>query len=465
MVKPVRKNLFLFLMIAAPVITGLVLGWLFSLEGTLGMYQWLPQFQTEIIVIGVLGVSAPLLALVGRSLRALRVLSVVLAILGILVPLVIGSSYLKGSLQFAATTPPLLLIADGVGANGAPNLALVFRTAQETRNTLSYGEGSLSQKITEPGAVKDHVLPLKDLKAGTHYQWRLNDGETCAFTTPPGQSANDTLYHFGVGGDPHLTAKSDGGDPTILPAVLKYVTDPGNQIQSFFLLGDFTNMGSSFEDWQFAINLAAPFTCSVPLRPVMGNHDTFINGAPQYQAYMYPEGMERQTGSRFYYRIDSGRVHFVMLKMPFGPESFSGEQSAWFVKQMESIPSGDWKIVMMHSVVYASGRIMDGKQYYDPVEMVQQVAPLLEKYKVDLAILGHAHHLEFLQKNGVSYAVVGGLGAPLDSAQTYYSPASLWNLFQQHGFLDVTVHPATIELHFRYPNGNELKSFTVDKNQ
>jgi hypothetical protein len=429
------------------------------------MYQWIPPFQYLLIVVGVLGASAPLVALLDRGRQARRTLTLVLAILGILVPLAFGSLYLKGALQFATTTPPLLLLADGAGANGVPNLAIVFRTAQATRNTLSYGEGALEQKVTEPGALKEHVLPLKDLKPGTRYQWQLNDGAVCGFTTPGGQTSNDTLYHFGAGGDSHLSPKPGAGDATVLPAVLKYVTDPANQFHTFFLLGDFTNMGSDFNDWQFAINLAAPFTCSVPLRPIMGNHDTFLNGAPQYQTYMYPQGMDTPTGSRLYYRIDAGRVHIILLKMLWGAESFTAEESTWFSKQMESIPPDDWKIVMEHSPVYASGSDLAGKQYYDPVDMVQKVAPLFEKYKVDLVISGHAHHIEFLQKNGVSYAIVGGLGAPLDSAPTFHSAASLWSLFQQHGFVDVSVHAASIELHFRDPNGNELKSFSVAKNK
>jgi hypothetical protein len=439
MVKPARKTLFVSLLIAAPLVTALVLGWLFSLNGTLGMYQWIPPFQYGLIAVGVLGASAPLLALIGQSRHALRVTAVVLAILGILVPLAIGSIYLKGSLQFATTTPPLLLLTDGVGANGVPNLALVFRTAQETRNTVSIGEGTLSQKISEPEAVKEHVLPLKDLKPGTRYQWQLNDGAACTFTTPAVQPSSDPLYHFGAGGDPHLGVSAGAGDATILPAVLKYVTNPGYQFHTFFLLGDFTNMGSAFEDWQFAMNLTAPFTCSVPLRPLMGNHDTFLNGAPQYMAYMYPQGMDTPNGTRLYYRIDSGRVHIIMLEMTWGPERFTGEESAWFSKQMESIPPGDWKIVMEHSPVYASGSDMDGKQYYDPVAMVEQVAPLFEKYKVDLVVTGHAHHLEFLQKNGVSYAIVGGLGAPLDAAPSYHSPVSLWYLFQPPRLKSISV--------------------------
>jgi hypothetical protein len=292
----------------------------------------------------------------------------------------------------------------------------------------------------------------------------LNDSTTCGFTTPVVQPASDTLYHFAIGGDSHLSASAaPAGDPTILPAVLKYVTGSSNPFHAFFLAGDFTNIGSAYQDWQFAMEKTAPFTCNLPMRSVMGNHDSFFNGEPQYLAYVYPAGMETQTGTRLYYRIDVGNVHFLMLNMLWGVDTFSSQERAWLGKQLESIPAGDWKIVIEHSMVYASGSDLAGKQYYDPVDMVQQVAPIFEKNKVNLVITGHDHHLEFLQKNGVSYAIVGGLGAPLESVATYKSPASVWYLPQQYGFLDVTVHPTTIELHFRDPNGNELKSFTLDK--
>jgi acid phosphatase type 7 len=466
--RSVRKTLFTVLVTAAPLITALALGWVFSLDGTLGMYRAALPLRVAVVAVVVLGVIAPLLALVGRSRHALRVLAGVFAVLGILIPLAIGSLFITSTFQFAATTPPLLLVADGVGAHGVPNLALSFRTAQATQNTLYYGDGALSQQIAEPGPVTQHLLPLKDLKPGAHYQWRLNDGGTCAFTTPAVQPSSDTLYHFGAAGDAHLsgnTSGSAGSNPKIAPSVLKYVGDPANQFNTFFMLGDLANMGSSDKDWQFALQTVAPFTCGVPLRPLMGNHDALFNGAPQYMAYLYPPGMETPMGTRTYYRIDSGSVHFIMLKMLWGTDSFSAEQRAWFIKQMESIPSDDWTVVMMHSMVYASGVELDGFAYYDPADMIQQVAPLLEKYKVDLVISGHDHDLEFLQKNGVNYAVVGGLGAPLSPVATYKSPASVWYAPQQYGFLDVTIHPASIDLHFRDPDGNELKAFSIGKNQ
>ena len=464
----IKSILYWGLVTAAPVITATVLAWIFSLAGTLGMYRWLPPFQYIIIFLGILGILVPLLGILGRKRRAFRVIAVVLGIPGLLIPLLLGGVYLVGSLQFAATTAPVLLIADGTGAKGVPNLALVFRSAQPTQNTLYFGVDALDQKVNEPAPVREHVLALKDLKPGVHYQWRLNEGTTCGFTTPAAQPSGDLLYHFAVGSDSHLsgsTASSlaPAGDPTVLHGVSTYVTTAKDPFHAFFLTGDFVNMGQSYQDWQFALDKISPLTCTVPMRSVMGNHDSYFDGEPQYLAYLYPPGMETQTGSRLYYRIDAGKVHFFMLNMLWGVDTFSAQERDWLETQLASIPAGDWKIVMEHSMVYASGNINMGKQYYDPIDMVQQVAPLFEKYKVNLVVTGHDHHLEFLQKNGVSYAIVGGMGAPLDAPSTHISTSSVWNLPLQYGFLDATVRSSQIELHFRDPKGNELKSFTIQK--
>jgi hypothetical protein len=472
MLSKARNASFVVCIVAAPIVTALVLGWLFSLDGTLGLYQWMPQFRDIFIAVGVLGVIGPLLALVARLVtrarRLLRGLAVVFAIIGIVVPLAAAGYYLRDSLEFSASAPPLLLVTDGTGANGAPNLALVFRTAQKTRNTLYYGEGSLDQQVAEPRPTREHVLPLKDLRPGTRYQWRLNDGAPCSFETPGGPTSNDVLYHFGVSGDAHFGAElsaSASGDPQVVRSILTYASDPRNRFNTFFAVGDVVNMGSANGDWQSALDTIAAFTCGVPLRPVMGNHDAIINGAAHYLAYFYPDGMAAPNGSRRYYRIDAGRVHFIMLNMLWGVESFSAEQRAWFARQMTAIPPDDWRIVMMHSMVYSSGSVFDGYPWYDPAAMVQQVAPLLEKYKVDLVVSGHNHHLEFLQKNGVSYAVVGGFGGKLDPVASHRSPASVWYLPSRHGFLDVVVRPASLELSFRDPAGVELKAFSVGKSR
>jgi hypothetical protein len=474
-----RQMLFVGLIFASPIVTGLVLLWLFSLDGTMGLYQWVQEYHYLFIAIGVLGVAAPLTALAARLItrgrRALNCLAIAFAILGILISLAVVGYSLPSSLEFSTSIPPMLLIEDGAGKNGVPNLALVFRTASETQNTLYFGVESLSENFTEARATHEHVLPLRNLLPGTRYQWRLNDGAIGSFTMPSVQATSDVLYHFGASSDAHFgtgISGSKGGDPNVTRSILEYVTAPGNQFHAFFIVGDSVNLGSTNGNWQSAIETLAPFSYGIPLRPLMGNHDAMINGAPHYLAYFYPEGMETPIGTRLYYRVDCGRVHFIMLNMLWGVESFSAEQRAWFVKQMESIPPDDWTIVMMHSMVYSSGSVFgrytlhDPAALYDPPDMVQQVAPLLERYKVDLVISGHNHHLEFLQKNGVSYAIVGGLGGTLGPGpnESRKSLAYVWQAPKQYGFLDVTVRSNTTELHFRCPNGTELNAFSIGKN-
>jgi len=47
----------------------------------------------------------------------------------------------------------------------------------------------------------------------------------------------------------------------------------------------------------------------------------------------------------------------------------------------------------------------------------------------------------------------------------YKSPASVWYAPNQYGFLDVTLHPNTIDLRFRDQSGSELKSFNIGQNR
>ncbi len=463
-----HKVLYLILIAAAPASTAAVLLWLFSVDGTLGLFQWMGLYRILFYAVGGLGLVAPLLAFAGCRFAIFRRLSIVFAIVGIIIPLAIGGYFLRTSFIFAESTPPLLLMADGTGSSGVPNLALVFRTPHKSIRTLRYGIDSFDQVVTESGPTTNHVLPVTDLLPDSRYQWKLDDGEVCTFTTPPLTTDGNALYHFAVGSDPHFGAglgDSASGDVAVTSKMLNYIAAPQNRFHAFFITGDLVNMGSSIGDWKAALNTFAPSTCAVPWRPLMGNHDAIINGSPQYVAYLYPNGMATQTGTSTYYRIDSGRVHFILLKMLWGVESFSPQQRQWFERQLQAIPVDDWTIVMLHSMVYASSSEFNGMAWYDPADMVSEVAPLLEQYKVDLVVSGHDHDLEFLQHNGVSYAVVGAMGGKLDPRASHLSPASIWYAPQQYGFLDVRVLPTTMELIFRDPDGQELRSFEIGQNR
>ena len=101
--------------------------------------------------------------------------------------------------------------------------------------------------------------------------------------------------------------------------------------------------------------------------------------------------------------------------------------------------------------------------WYDDQDTISRLTPLFEKYDVDLVLSGHNHLNELLQKNGVTYAISGAFGGLPNPPRDYISPASVWYLAGQHAFLDVTVNDDAIDLVYRDPGYNGLKSFRINK--
>ena len=138
-------------------------------------------------------------------------------------------------------------------------------------------------------------------------------------------------------------------------------------------------------------------------------------------------------------------------------------QQEWFEREFARVPRDEWCIVMSHCFYYSSGRKIAGWGWYDARDMIDTFAPLFEKYGVDLVFSGHDHHMELLEKDGVTYTVTGTLGGKLDPERTYTSPASRWYRSGQFGFLDVEVSGDNAKLTFRDPYFRELESATVSR--
>jgi len=193
-------------------------------------------------------------------------------------------------------------------------------------------------------------------------------------------------------------------------------------------------MGFFDSDWLAAIDALSPLFSQIPLLTVTGNHDALFKGYRHYLDYLHPEGL---TGFEdLYRRVDVGPVHFLLLSALSGTEDITRDQIAWLEKELASIPEDHWKVVVSHCFFYASGSLFTGEPWYDHADMIRELSPLFERYGVDLVVSGHNHHMEALEHAGVTYAVIGTMGAALDEI-TYHAPASLWKL-DTHGWLDVT---------------------------
>ena len=256
------------------------------------------------------------------------------------------------------------------------------------------------------------------------------------------------LNHIALASDPHWgSAKSD---KEARVNILNQVNS--NNYDAFFILGDITEMGMLAGDHRLATADLGNYLTNTPFRAIPGNHDAVLNGLELYdKIYM-------NKGDKHYFRMDSGSVHLLFIKMLWDSTEFSNKQCRWLENQLKEIPQEDTVIVLSHCYAVSSG-------YYDPVakrnwgdlkDVMKKLCPILEKYKVDLHISGHDHFFEYLEKDDVSYMVLGTMGGALDENLIYTSPYSKYLCNSEFGYVDMKIFDSYLTVDFISQNGHIL---------
>jgi|WetSurMetagenome_2_1015567.scaffolds.fasta_scaffold34450_2 acid phosphatase type 7 len=450
------------LAVLAAIFSGAFLAWLFRLHGTRGLLHVEIIGWFAVIFIALAGLLPLALWFVyflrGKKARLLRAAVILVSISSLAVP-VSGFAYINGfpSPTFTATAPRLII--SGTGAYGLPDIAVTFMSSKPTASTLTWGRDELSHTIVEPAAVTTHVFILKDLRPDSRYWFRLNgridDGPIYYFSTPGPQQP----LHFAVGSDAHFGA----GDsrPDITAQMLDMIAGANGDYDYFFFLGDLVEFGFRPAEWQQALAALPAASATIPTAFAPGNHDTLFTGLGRYLDYCCPAGVAFGSGSRLWRRIDAGDIHFLILDLEWSAEAFTPAQQAWLEAELQSIPAEDWTVVLNHGFYYGSGSVTRGWAWWDNQETIGLITPLFEKYDVDLVFSGHAHQMELLEHNGVTYVIAGAFGGIPDPEREYISPASLWYASGQYGFVDVAIAADQAAIAFTLPDGQVLHTASV----
>lgn len=138
----------------------------------------------------------------------------------------------------------------------------------------------------------------------------------------------------------------------------------------------------------------------LPYYQVMGNHDGVRGGWKNFLKYFGP----------FYYSFDYEGDRFILLNNAF-KESFDSQQFDWLKAELAR-PGARHKFVFMHKPVFDPSEI-----YRDHImsgrAVTEELLKLFSKYKVDYVFAGHIHGYARAERDGVTYIVSGGAGAPL----------------------------------------------------
>lgn len=390
------ERLSLALSCAAALAVAVLFAWLFSRQGTTGLYQWHPDYRRIFILIGAAGLVPLILALLARLLaRPLPQARV---------------SRAPGILRVASLSFAGLMILTSM---------LLFAALRSTAHAVAANRPSVQL-----------VDPIQ------------------------GIAGREGMVRLSLSSDPHWGSPSSS--PEARRKIIKAVASSSPRRDAFFILGDNVEEGMTDASWRAEALDLSQLQGEVPVRSLLGNHDGLIDGQFHFKTYFFPPTMRSDSGSPYYYSMDAGPAKIIVLNLLWGAESFDRRQAAWLERTLAALPQGRQAIVISHCFFYASGYVDLGMPWYDHFGTIAKVAPILERHKVALVVSGHNHYMELLKKNGVSYAVIGAMGGLPDPEPTYRSPSSLWIKQGSFGWLDLDIGDRGIGLAFKASDGSTL---------
>ena len=248
------------------------------------------------------------------------------------------------------------------------------------------------------GVIASLVLVLMYVPAG-HYLRK----DFTRVANPLYEKNIESLERIAVSSDPHWNGET--ANPSERSKVISAVGKGG--YDAFFCLGDISDWGATKDGYEEPVKELNEGLNGIPFQAVMGNHDALIDSKTIFDRIFFGK-----KHAPLDYRMDFGDVHIIVFDALWSPDEIGKKRIKWFEKQVKNIPEKDAVIVMAHSYFLSSGYVdkPNKMNWYDSPYAIETLSPLFEKYNVDLVLSGHNHLMELLEKDGVTYAVIGAMG-------------------------------------------------------
>lgn len=200
--------------------------------------------------------------------------------------------------------------------------------------------------------------------------------------------------------------------------------------------GDLTENPEDDAAWNHLLNKARPWTASVPLMPVTGNHDQVDKQASAFISHFHlPDNGAANLLPGTTYTFDYGPVHFVMLNS----EGKFKEQADWLKRDLE-VNRKPWVIVSIHRPAYGGNQNKKVNKHW---------VPLFDEYDVDLVLQGHNHEYSrsyplkdgnIASSNGTVYVTTNTSGQKFNEKKDsqFYHKVHLQNRKQMYAAITVT---------------------------
>ena len=315
------------------------------------------------------------------------------------------------------TSSPVLTRGPYLQIATPTSIRVRWRTAAISNSRVYYGTspGALTSQVNDTSSVTEHNIPLSGLTPNTKYYYvigsstamLMGDDENYFITPPLVNTVRPTRIwvtgDFGSG-----TTNSDW----VRNAYQNYT---GNTYTDLWLwLGDnaYSNgLESEYNANIFTYRYESIFkkTC---IWPSPGNHDYGQSGYQSaaslgtafhyFTAFAAPQSAEAggvASNSPKYYSYNHSNIHFISLDS-YGSLNNAGSAMRTWLQNDLAANTQKWIIVYFHHAPYSKGS-HDSDLEIELIDMRNNIAPLLESYKVDLVLAGHSHSYErsFLIRN------------------------------------------------------------------
>ncbi|MBI4300461.1 MAG: metallophosphoesterase family protein [Chloroflexi bacterium] len=298
--------------------------------------------------------------------------------------------------------------------------------------TTAYGSLSLAD-----GRDRGHCARLDGLQAYTVYHYKVLAEET--------ELSSDATFKTLAGPKSAKISFVAWGDNRTNHSIHRGLALQVKQAEPDFVInvGDLVESGKRMSDWDAFFEDEKELLLTAPLYPALGNQE---EDSPLYFSLFALPGNER------WYSFDSGPAHFVALDVVFSDYGPGSEQYAWLERDLRET-ARPWKIVFAHYPPY------DFSSFRGSALAVREaLAPLFEKYGVQVVFGGHNHHYQRNLANGVTYIVTGGGGAPLH-------PVAIgpWTAYAEttYHFVKISIDGNTLSSVAVRADGSEFDPFTL----
>jgi len=169
--------------------------------------------------------------------------------------------------------------------------------------------------------------------------------------------------------------------------------------------GDLVYDGNVKAQWETFDQITGEMRRQIPYYPARGNHDAGTRGYYE-QRVIQPV----LSGNKLYYSFEKGYVHFVAIDTEQAVEPGSA-QGRWLATDLlKAQQKGMFIVPFFHKAMFSVGPHAEES---DVLALKAILHPLFQKYGVRLVFEGHDHLYYRTVRDGITYVVTGGGGAPL----------------------------------------------------